>query len=295
MRRELWIGVAALAPAMFAQNGGGATGAKGAAKPGVHYTVELVRDGNRQPVSLNFPFKTGDRVSLVVRSDFDAYIYVLNRTLSGDPEAMATRSMSLIADVDAHDPPKDCPYDLVFPAAGQQYRLKAGVSQNVPPRGQTMLMNDPPGVEKLLLIVSPSAEADVMANYARIHGCVQRTAGNGGSGGNVGGGGNPGGGNARGGSASGGTGDAGAANGGGGAASDTDNDVLNRFNRRVLEMEQNVEEKGFDVVEHPHQQDNSQQKQSQNQNPPGASGGTATPKTPSKPIAVEISLKHRSA
>lgn len=287
MRREtLWIGVVALAPTMFAQNG--ATGAKAAAKPGVHYTVELVRDGIRQPVSLNFPFKTGDRVSLVVRSDFDAYIYVLNRTLTGDPEAMATRSMMLVDDVG--DKPKDCPYDLVFPAVGQQYRLKAGVSQSVPPRGKTMLMNDPPGVEKLLLIVSPNPEADVMANYARIHGCAQRTPGNDGRDANPGGGGNAGGGNARGGSVSGGPGDA-------GAASDTDNDVLNRFNRRVLEMEQNVEEKGFDTVEHPHQQDPNPKQPAppQKPNPSDPTGGTATQKNPSKPIAVEISLKHRSA
>lgn len=295
MRRDtLWIGIVALAPVMFAQNGG-----RGAAKPGVHYTVELVRDGNRQPVSLSFPFKTGDRVSLVVRSDFDAYIYVLNRTMTGDPEAMATRSMSLITEDDAQNPPKDCPYDLVFPSAGQQYRLKAGVPQSVPPRGQTMLMNDPPGVEKLLLIVSPNAEGDVMANYARIHGCTQRTPGNGARSGGKPSGGNAGGG---GGSDGGGNSGGGATSGGSGATSDSDNDVLNRFNRRVMEMEQNVEERGFDVVQHPQQQatpppppNPKTPPQAAPPNVPPPPPAVVVPRVLSKPIAIEISLKHRSA
>ena len=94
------------------------------------------------------------------------------------------------------------------------------MAQSVPPRGHTMQMNDPPGVEKLLLIVSPRPENDIMAMFSSKNGCVNRAAGA-------------------------------APAAGGGAKTDSDTDVLNRFNKRVLAMEQNVEERDFVTVSHP--------------------------------------------
>jgi len=289
LRASLILAAVAFARLACAQGGLEITGAaKATPKAGVHYTVELVRDGVHQAVSPNFPFKTGDRVSLKVRSDFDAYVYVLNRTMTGDPEALATRSMALVAEDDVHNRPSECPYDLVYPVAGEQLKLKAGVAQSVPPRGQTMQMNDPPGVEKLLLIVSPHPENDIMAMFASKNGCLNRPAGT-------------------------------APAAGGGTKTDSDTDVLNRFNKRVLDMEQNVEERDFVTVSHPQTGQVTPPQPPAPTAPPSAAPPVVSPappapgkvptlqppglpqpvvvhpKIPTQPMTVEISLKHQGA
>jgi hypothetical protein len=255
-------------------------------KPGVHYTVLLVRDGVPQPVSVAFPFQTGDKISLAVRVDFDSYVYVLNRTMTGDPETEASRSLELVAEADRRAKPGVCPYAMVFPQPGEQYRLKAGVTQMVPPPGHTMMMKDPAGAEKLLVIVSPRPEPDIAAMFSSGSGC----------------GNNP-----------------GAVPPGGESKADSDDDVLTKLNKRLLEMVGNseaepvAEQRGIVTVSHaqpkpqmpntpvpaPSQQGTTTatppSPKASGRNAQGSPGPVYVPKRPSQAIAVEISLKHVKA
>ena len=273
-------------------------------KPGIHVSVMLVRNGVRQVVSPAFPFKTGDDVVLSVRSDFDAYVYILNRTLTGDPESLASRSMSLEVEEDRKNPPAACPYTMIFPEAHQEFKLKAGVTQMVPPRGHTMRMNDPAGVEELRIIASPTPDPRVLK------GCVGKPAAP--------------------------SADqtktppnapppapkADATN-----TNDTDGDVLGQLNRRLMEIDANSEvaQRDFNVVTRPDRPDVFSQpkaplpgspaqgakstppesrtakagdKPSTTPNPGSAPptapnpGVTVVPRDPSQPVVVEIALKH---
>jgi hypothetical protein len=126
------------------------------AKRGVSCAVLLVRDGERVTVPSSFQFKTGDQVALRVSVDADSYVYVLNRSFTGNPEALATRSMALVKEEDDRRGNTEAsPYALVFPEAGKHFVVKAGVGHPVPPRGLTLRMEGEPGVEQLLVVVSP--------------------------------------------------------------------------------------------------------------------------------------------
>jgi hypothetical protein len=132
-------------------------------QPGnVTYDVELIRGTQRAIVPVSYEFKTGDRFALRVKVAAPSYVYVLNRTFVGSPEDLkSNRQIKLVPDKAAPAggaegaAPQGSPYSLVYPAKGASRILRPGVINIIPAPGQLMEMDENPGVEKLLVIVSP--------------------------------------------------------------------------------------------------------------------------------------------
>jgi len=130
-------------------------------RPGnVTYDVELIRGTQRAIVPVTYEFKTGDRFALRVKVAAPSYVYVLNRTFVGSPDELKNnRQIKLVPDKAApnnngkDDAPKGSPYSLVYPAKGNRL-LQPGIVNIIPSPGQLMEMDENPGVEKLLVIVS---------------------------------------------------------------------------------------------------------------------------------------------
>lgn len=132
-------------------------------QPGnVTYDVELIRGTQRAIVPVSYEFKTGDRFALRVKVAAPSYVYVLNRTFVGSPDELkSNRQIKLVPDQAAPAgqagaaAPQGSPYSLVYPAKGATRILRPGVVNIIPAPGQLMEMDENPGVEKLLMIVSP--------------------------------------------------------------------------------------------------------------------------------------------
>jgi len=135
-------------------------------QPGnVSYDFELTRGVTHAIVQPNFQFQSGDRFTLRVRVMTDSYVYVLNRTLVGSPDELrSNRQIRLVPDP-AADPgptpgtqaaPGRVPpaYSLVYPQSGDRL-LKPGVVNLIPGSQMALEMDENPGVEQLVLVVSP--------------------------------------------------------------------------------------------------------------------------------------------
>lgn len=149
-----------LAPGAFAQDAGSAKGiyrdpAATPTKNGVAYRVLLLRGDERREVPVSFGFRNGDRFKLQVNLKDSAYVYVLNRTFSGDPKEIGDKGITVVADEDRgnHDHSKPT-YTLLFPASGERpEKIAAGKYRDIP--GDVALrMDQTPGLEKLYVIVS---------------------------------------------------------------------------------------------------------------------------------------------
>ena len=130
-------------------------------QPGnVTYDVELIRGTQRAIVQVTYEFKTGDRFALRVKVAAPSYVYVLNRTFVGSPDELKNnRQIKLVPDKGAPadgagEAPKGSAYSLVYPAKGANRLLRPGVVNIIPAPGHLMEMDENPGVEKLLVIVS---------------------------------------------------------------------------------------------------------------------------------------------
>jgi len=133
----------------------------------ITYDVELVRGTQRAIVPVNYDFKSGDRFALRVKVAAPSYVYVLNRTFNGAPAELRTnRQIRLVQDTAAQPAsgpssppapspaPEGTPYTLVYPASGNRL-LRPGVVNTIPGPSQLLEMDEVPGIEKLLIIVSP--------------------------------------------------------------------------------------------------------------------------------------------
>jgi hypothetical protein len=151
---------AVLAPGAFAQDAGSAKGiyrdpAATPTKNGVAYRVLLLRGDERREVPVSFGFRSGDRFKLQVNLKDAAYVYVLNRTFSGDPKEIGDKGMTTVRDEDRTNPDRSRPsYTLLFPASGERpEKIAAGKYRDIP--GDVALrMDQTPGVEKVYVIVS---------------------------------------------------------------------------------------------------------------------------------------------
>ena len=150
-------------------------------QPGnVTYDVELIRGTQRAIVPVTYEFKTGDRFALRVKVAAPSYVYVLNRTFVGSPDELKNnRQIKLVPDKAAPadgggDAPKGSAYSLVYPAKGANRLLRPGVVNIIPAPGQLMEMDENPGVEKLLVIVS-SKPMDLTRYFDGASGQVRTT------------------------------------------------------------------------------------------------------------------------
>jgi hypothetical protein len=125
--------------------------------------IEVERDGKRGMVPSNYEFRSGDRFWMHVSVNRDAYIYVLNRTLTG-PGA-ASRGVKLLADADRKAPAADA-YTLVFPAPNTAAPLvRKGTPTTIPGRGLYFAMDDVPGAEKLLVVASETQLTSITSAF----------------------------------------------------------------------------------------------------------------------------------
>jgi hypothetical protein len=149
--------VAALGATAQSQPGQNADGARNVRlRPGhVDYDIQLSRGADKAVVPVDYHFQSGDRLTLRVRVDKPSYVYVLNRTLVGSPDELkSSRQIKLIQEdagvpsVDAHE------FALVYPQSGHRL-LKAGTVNLIPGSDFKLELDDNPGVEQLVMMVSP--------------------------------------------------------------------------------------------------------------------------------------------
>jgi hypothetical protein len=117
-------------------------------RPGVKLQVLLVEASREQPVPLNHRFRTGDRLRLRLELNHQNYVYVLNRTVRGDPAGREEPRLGR--------PTQYSEYRLVYPIGGAgDVRLAAAKPQSLPVDRSYFEMDQEAGVEKVLIVVSP--------------------------------------------------------------------------------------------------------------------------------------------
>jgi hypothetical protein len=144
-------------------------------QPGsVTYDIEVTRDGKRGMVPPDFKFMSGDEFTLRVTLSADSYVYVLNRTLVGSPsELSSNRQIRLVHDAPAGaasqeglpDGMSATPFTLVYPQSGHRL-LTAGKINLLPSSEFKMQMDNNPGAEELVLVVSPTPQNFTGLNQA---------------------------------------------------------------------------------------------------------------------------------
>ena len=104
---------------------------KSQAVTGVKVTLELERDGETSTVLPSHEFKSGDRVRILYSTNIDCYVYWMSEGTSGD-------------------------YFMLFPnpKAGMDNWVKKNEPYTIPVKG-TFRFDEPKGIEKILLIMSP--------------------------------------------------------------------------------------------------------------------------------------------
>lgn len=125
------------------------------------FNVLLDRNGNRKRVPSNYKFMDGDRMKFEFELNREAYVYVLHRTINGEPERLSRYAgpagIEVIRDDDRRQS-GEARYQVLFPAArtGKANRLASRKVQTVPTGEVFFNMDDKPGIEKLFVIVSDS-------------------------------------------------------------------------------------------------------------------------------------------
>jgi hypothetical protein len=128
----------------------------------VQYDVELIRGGGRAVVPVNYKFQNGDRFVLRVKVAAPYYVYLLNRTFVGAPDQIrSSRQIRLVPDGKAEPPkagkpaPQASAYSLVYPASGDR-QLAPGVVNMLPGPSMALEMDEHPGAEHMVLVLSPT-------------------------------------------------------------------------------------------------------------------------------------------
>jgi len=155
---------------------GGAPGSQGNSangKLGVKFNVKLDRDGNEKLVRSDYDFQDGDRMRFQFLVNRESYVYVLHRTLNGDPSRLKG------IDIETGGPgPDSTPYRLLFPnrETGRNNKLAPNRVYTVPGQDADFVMDRNPGVEKLYLVVSPKPLE--LTKYFNVQdGKIQRSGG----------------------------------------------------------------------------------------------------------------------
>jgi len=120
-------------------------------KPGVKFQV-LLNEGTRdRRVPVTHDFVSGDRFKFQLESNKDGYVYILNRTLPGDPEQLSSKGITRIVEDDRRNPSTRTRYTLLWPNTAQAQRIRANTPFTVPAEFR---MDNEPGVEKLYVVVA---------------------------------------------------------------------------------------------------------------------------------------------
>jgi hypothetical protein len=163
-----WQTLLALAVALpsFAQTGGDPRGIfldRGdETSSAIRFSVLLDRDGVRKVVPATYTFQSGDRMKFQFELNHGRYIYILLHSVAADPANLdryaGTRGIEVIRDEDQRAPAIDS-WKLLFPTqeAGTNNLVSARAVKAIPSAGTAYFrMDKKPGMEKLLVVVSPT-------------------------------------------------------------------------------------------------------------------------------------------
>jgi hypothetical protein len=150
------------------QASGGAGGGAGG-KLGVKFNVKLQRDGKEKLVRSDYDFQDDDHMKFQFQVNRESYVYVLHRTMNGDPSRLKG------IDIEAPAPgPEATSYQMLFPnrLTGRNNKMAPNRVYTVPGEAD-FRMDDKPGVEKLYLVVSPKP-LDITKYFNVQDGKIQR-------------------------------------------------------------------------------------------------------------------------
>ncbi len=191
-------------------------------RTGVKVSVFATDAGKRRRVSTDYEFRSGDSFELELETNQPSYVYVVNRTLPGDPGTLSSKGIERIRDEDRRERPRTGPYKLLYPMKNDP----KVADPNKPFTLAGFKMDDRPGVEKMFILVS--AKPIDITRYFDVNG-DQRTGRR--------------------------------PAGGGGNREDTDDDVLDQLNKDLADWSQNAESalpkgierepEGYGVVRNP--------------------------------------------
>jgi hypothetical protein len=239
---------------------------------GVTWNILIDRGTERLLASATHPFKSGDKLTLQLELNRAGYVYILNRTLNGDPDALKSKGIEMIQSEDREKPPSAdrAPYRLLYPspkdtgsnflAAHQTHSIRLRMDQN-------------PGVEKMLIVVSAkpvdlSHEFNLKTGDMVTVKPAPKPAPKPGPGG-----------------------------GGAGARIDTNDDALARLNQKLIDFGDNAEVAHSDSQRgiilpapgKPGSDPGAAPKAGSATEDPNGYGGS---KDPNKPFLVDVTLKH---
>jgi hypothetical protein len=130
---------------------------------GVRFDVTLMRGAERQTVPSSYEFRSGDQMLFQFSLNRDAFVYVLTRTIPGEPvqtdRFAGSRGIEILLREDSKAERPVTAYRLLFPLkmTGLHNRLSAGAVHTVPANGARFTMDTEPGIEKVYLVLSPDA------------------------------------------------------------------------------------------------------------------------------------------
>ena len=124
---------------------------------GVKFQVLRERDGELRRVATTYPFRSGDRFKFEVETNRSVFVYVLNRTLTGDAQSLRSKGIEEIRDDDRRDHSGSRrQYRLLYPGGGSRpAAVPAGRRVQFPPGDDRyFVMDDQTGIEKIYLLAS---------------------------------------------------------------------------------------------------------------------------------------------
>ena len=124
---------------------------------GVKFQVLRERDGQLRRVSTTYPFRSGDRFKFEVETNRSVFLYMLNRTLTGDAQSLRSKGIEEIRDDDRRDRSGSRRrYRLLYPSGGSRPAAVPAGRRVQFPRGDDryFVMDEQTGIEKIYVLAS---------------------------------------------------------------------------------------------------------------------------------------------
>ena len=163
-------GQAGMEPKEIFEKGINVVPGAGSSAAAVKYDVILERGERNEPVATSRRFVNGDKFRLRFEVNKDSFVYVLHRTLDGNPDQMerytGAKGIRVIRDEDRSSNTAG-KFQLLYPArnTGMNNRLTGRKAKIVPENGGGFQMDQDPGIEKLVIVVSPT-QVDVSRMFS---------------------------------------------------------------------------------------------------------------------------------
>ncbi len=122
-------------------------------KPGIQYVI--LTEGS-QPVSSAHRFRSGDRFKLQFRVNQDSYVYILNRTVGLTRGQLPLAGSLLTRGIDVNPASKPSVYKLLYPRGTSDSNPVRADQKVALPRDNYFQMDQAPGEEKMIIVVSRS-------------------------------------------------------------------------------------------------------------------------------------------